>query len=162
MIYKGSAAQYYQASYCSALTPTATPTTSPTGPSYKPTPQPTFPPTKSPTVLPTVAGAINTGYIVKTTYSDYYTCSTVSSVRLYRLGACIVSSNTNSYKYLNYDANTFASTGDVQVVYVEYSDGSCGTVSSSYTSWESSSCSYNSIAAYSSSLPVLPPGVITA
>ena len=74
---QGTAAQYYQATYCSALAPTATPTRSPTGPSYKPTPQPT---TRRPTGLPTVAGAINTGYIVQTTYIDYYTCSTVSSV----------------------------------------------------------------------------------
>ena len=122
---KGTAAQYYQAKYCSALAPTATPTAAPSGPSYRPTPQPTTP---RPTGLPTVAGAINTGYIVKTTYSDYYTCSTVSSVTLYRLGACIVSSTTSSYKYLNYDAYTFASTGNVQVVYVGYSDGNCGTV----------------------------------
>ena len=170
---KGTASEYYQAKYCSALAPTAAPTGSPTGPSYEPTPQPTSPsnkPTPQPTTprptgLPTVAGAINTGYIVKTTYSDYYTCSTVSSVSLYRLGACIVSSTTSSYKYLNYDANTFASMGYVQVVHVAYSDGSCGTVSSHYkNTWGSSSCSYDATAAYSSSLPALPraPGVITA
>ena len=158
--YKGTAAQYYQVSYCSVLAPTATPTSSPTGPSYKPTPQPTTP---RPTGLPTVAGAINTGYIVVMRYSDYYTCSTVASVTLYRLGACIVSSTTSSYKYLNYDAARFASTGYVQVAYVGYSDGSCGTVSSHYnTNLGSSSCSSNSIAAYTSSLPVLPPGVIAA
>ena len=164
---KGTAAQYYQATYCSALTPTATPTRSPTGPSYKPTPQPS---TARPTGLPTVVGAINTGYIVVTRYSDSYTCSKVYSVTLYRLGACIVSSTTSSYKYLNYDANTFASTGDVQVVYVEYSDGSCGTVTNTSYNYKMgrSYCSLvilyfsNSKAAYSSSLPVLPPGVITA
>ena len=68
---------------------------------------------------------------MQTTYSDSdsFTCSTVSSVTLYRLGACIVSSTTRSYKYLNYDAGKSASTGYVKVVYVEYSDGSCGTVS---------------------------------
>ena len=157
--YQGTAAQYYQASYCSALAPTATPSTSPSGPSYKPTPQPTTP---RPTALPTVAGAINTGFIVKTRYSDFYTCSRISSVTLYRLGACIVSSTTSSYKYLNYDANTFASTGNVQVVYVGYSDGSCGTVSYTYTDISSSSCLSNSKAAYSSSLPVLPSGIIKA
>ena len=157
---KGTAAQYYQANYCSALAPTATPTTAPSGPSYKPTPQPTTP---RPTGLPTVAGAINTGYIVKTTYSDYYMCSTVSSVTLYRLGACIISSTTSSYKYLNYDVARFASAGNVQVEYVGYLDGSCGTVSSNYyTNLGSSSCSYNSKAAYSASLPVLQPGIITA
>ena len=123
---KGTAAQYYQASYCSARAPTAAPTSSPTVPTYKPTPQPTSPSNKptpqptspsnkptpqpttlQPTRLPTVAGAINTGYIVVTTYSDpySYTCSTVSSVTLYRLGACIVDSPYRSYKYLNYDAN---------------------------------------------------------
>ena len=31
---KGTTAQYYRATYCSALAPTVTPTTSPTGPSY--------------------------------------------------------------------------------------------------------------------------------
>ena len=157
---KGTAAQYYQARYCSALAPTAIPTTAPSGPSYKPTPQPTTP---RPTGLPTVAGAINTGYIVKTTYNEY-TCSTVSSVTLYRLGACIVSSiGSSSFKYLNYDANTFSSTGYVQVVYVGYSDGNCGTLSYTYnTNLGSSSYSTNSKAAYSASLPVLPPGVITA
>ena len=61
---KGTAAQYYQATYCSALAPTAIPTSLPTGPSYKPIPQPTSTPTKSPTALPTVAGAINTPLIV--------------------------------------------------------------------------------------------------
>ena len=168
---KGTASEYYQAKYCSALAPTAAPTGSPTGPSYEPTPQPTSPsnkPTPQPTTprptgLPTVAGAINTGYIVKTTYSDYYTCSTVSSVSLYRLGACIVSSTTSSYKYLNYDANTFASMGYVQVVHVAYSDGSCGTVSSHYNdNLGSSSCYSYFRSAYSASLPVLPPGIITA
>ena len=126
---QGTAAQYYQATYCSALAPTAIPTASPTGPSYKPTPQPTTP---RPTGLPTVAGAINAGYIAVTGYSDSYTCSTVSSVSLYRLGVCIAESTTSSYKYLNYDAARFASTGDVQVEFVEYSDGSCGTVSRNY------------------------------
>ena len=158
---QGTAAQYYQATYCSALAPTATPTRSPTGPSYKPTPQPT---TRRPTGLPTVAGAINTGYIVQTTYIDYYTCSTVSSVTLYRLGACIVSTATSSYKYLNYNPKKFASAGIVQVAYVGYSDGSCGTVSYTYNTnlGSSSSCYYNSKAAYSASLPVLSPGIITA
>ena len=163
MSYQGTAAQYYGATYCSALAPTAPPTSSPTGPTYKPTPQPTPP---RPTGLPTVVGAINTGYIVVTTiYSDSYTCSKVYSVTLYRLGACIVSSySTSSYKYVNYDAATFASTGNVQVVYVGYSDGSCGTVSTNYnTNLGSSSCSsYNPKAAYSASLPVLQPGIITA
>ena len=115
----------------------------------------------APAPTPQPTGAINTGFIVKTTYSDSYTCSTVSSVTLYRLGACIVSSSSSSYKYLNYDANTFASTGNVQVVYVGYSDGSCGPVSTNYNYFWSSSC-YNSKAAYSASLPVLPPGVIAA
>ena len=159
---QGTAAQYYQASYCSALAPTSIPTSSPTGPSYKPTPQPTTP---RPTALPTVAGAINTGYIVVTRYSDYYTCSTVSSVTLYRLGVCIVSSTTFSYKYLNYNPKRFAQTGDVVVTYVGYSDGTCGTVSSHHkNSWGSISCSYDATAAYSSSLPALPraPGVTTA
>ena len=169
---KGTASEYYQAKYCSALAPTAAPTGSPTGPSYEPTPQPTSPsnkPTPQPTTprptgLPTVAGAINTGYIVKTTYSDYYTCSTVSSVSLYRLGACIVSTATSSYKYLNYNPKKFASAGIVQVAYVGYSDGSCGTVSYTYNTnlGSSSSCYYNSKAAYSASLPVLSPGIITA
>ena len=118
----------------------------------------------APTPLPTVAGAIDTGFIVRTTYSDSYTCSTVSSVTLYRLGACIVSSiGSSSFKYLNYDANTFASTGNVQVVYVGYSDGNCGTVYYTYNAnLGSSSCSSSLKAAYSASLPVLPPGVMTA
>ena len=141
---------------CSAgeAAPAPTQTLIPTGP--------TTAPTKSPTALPTVAGAISTGYIVVTRYSDYYTCSTVSSVTLYRLGACIVSSTTSSYKYLNYNPAFFASTGSVSVDRVAYSDGSCGTVSSiDFNSWSGWSCDYY-LTAYSSSLPVLPPGVITA
>ena len=157
--YKGTAAQYYQATYCSTLTPTAIPTTSPTGPSYKPTPQPTSAPTKSPTALPSVVGAINAGYIVYTSYSDL-NCSNVSSITLYRLGACIVDPPYSSYKILNYEAKQSFAT----VVY--YSDAKCGVVdymeSSNSTKRSSTNCVGNSLG-YSASLPVFPTsGVITA
>ena len=157
--YKGIAAQHYQATYCSTLVPTAAPTSSPTGPSYKPTPQPTSAPTTSPTALPTVVGVINAGYISVTSYSGP-NCSNVSSVTLYRLGACIVDPPHSSYKILNYDAiKSFAT-----VVY--YLDAKCGVVdymeSSNSTNRSRTNCVGNSLG-YSASLPVFPTsGVITA
>ena len=146
--------------------PTATPSPSfPTGLSYLPSPKPTPTPSTTPTAVPTVVGAVTSGYIVQTSYSDPKTCSSVVSMTLYRLGACIVGAPTLSWKYLSFDANYFASTGTVRVEFFYFSDGNCGAVSYRNSEYPlgNSNCSYTFRALYSASLQMpSAPGVITA
>ena len=144
----GTSGQYYQKAACTALFPTPKPTARPSGPSFSPSTRPSPRPSTATPTLP----SIRTGYLVSTGYGDT-SCSTVQSLAVYVLGACVVQGYNYSYVLSNY----MPSDGYANFSITWFSDRACRQrVDASIQSQSYGSCGEGYSFAYSATPPTLP------
>ena len=109
--------------------------------------------------MPTPAGAISTGYIVYTSYSDY-ACAATKEVTVTRIGGCYPYSSYYSTMVIDYIPGSSSQSSYYRVA-VYYNGNCAGPMAYWSSQYMYGSCSSGGITTYSATMPQLPTAVAT-